>query len=509
MTSNHLLLYRLAELMLEQEKHILSVDVLFDDEQIGDFVKSIQIDSPYQQMLLEGVLTESVHDEKLYVSYTVEGYFHHVLGEVIYNGTERKSHEALKQIVEENKLNGAREGVEQCLIRDVQNDDLTRLIGLIDNVSNSTKVCVHPLAYAFLTCSFKSRHKEIRRVLKKLLKNYSLLDIDVISEAVSMLEEYHKKEHLEVICEFLYRFLNPKTTEEYRLLIKSLEYLSPLRRKKGLHALKGKFVSLRNVPSAVYYDLAYQYELISDFKNAFSLYAEALKKTKSDEQFKVKLYRHMAQVSLYEDDLKKAIHYAKKSNQIINKQSIPNYFEKGCNYSTLGEAYRQKESYSTALKYQIKSLEQSLEDFGSFDAITATSYNNLGLVYRSSGEYDLAIHCYEESLRIKENIYSKPNASIITTLNNLGVVYRYEERYDEALLKYKKSLTYSIQINGEHHVMTATILYNLAIVQKNNKDIASARKNCKKSYRLFKQLLGTNHSTTKLIKDKISELNDL
>ncbi len=71
MTANHLLLYRLAELMLQHEQHILPVDLLFDDGQIGDFVKSIQIDSPYQQMLLEGVLTESVRDEKLYVSFNV------------------------------------------------------------------------------------------------------------------------------------------------------------------------------------------------------------------------------------------------------------------------------------------------------------------------------------------------------------------------------------------------------------------------------------------------------
>ncbi len=49
MTSNHHLPYRLAELMLEHEQHILSVDNLFDDEIISDFVKSIQIDSPYQK----------------------------------------------------------------------------------------------------------------------------------------------------------------------------------------------------------------------------------------------------------------------------------------------------------------------------------------------------------------------------------------------------------------------------------------------------------------------------
>ena len=69
MTSNNLLLLRLAELMLQYEKNILPVDLLFDDDQIGDFVISIQIDSPYQQMLLEGVLTETVRDEKLYVSF--------------------------------------------------------------------------------------------------------------------------------------------------------------------------------------------------------------------------------------------------------------------------------------------------------------------------------------------------------------------------------------------------------------------------------------------------------
>jgi hypothetical protein len=43
--------------MLQKEHTSLLVDALFDDEQIGDEVKSIQIDSPYQQMLLEGVLT--------------------------------------------------------------------------------------------------------------------------------------------------------------------------------------------------------------------------------------------------------------------------------------------------------------------------------------------------------------------------------------------------------------------------------------------------------------------
>jgi hypothetical protein len=181
MTDNHLLLYRLAELMLEHEQHILPVDFLFDDDKIGDFVKSIQIDSPYQQMLLEGVLTESVKDEKLFVSFTVEGYFHYLLGEVIYNKTKGLAADALKQIVEENKLNGAKEGVEQCLIIDVHKADLTRLIWLIDESDKSLELAVAPLANALLS-------RAVGEVLNKLMINPSFHDLIVLGRVLSLFD---------------------------------------------------------------------------------------------------------------------------------------------------------------------------------------------------------------------------------------------------------------------------------------------------------------------------------
>lgn len=181
MSTNLLLLYRLAELMLEHEQHVLPVDLIFDDNHVGDFVKSIQIDSPYQQMLLEGVLTESVLDEKLFVSFTVEGYFHYVLGEVIYHRTEGLGAEALKQIVETNKLNVAKEGVEQCLIRDVQKTNLTRLIWLIDESDEVLELAVLPLSIAFL--SFK-----IRDVLSDLLISPTINDLILVSKVCSFFE---------------------------------------------------------------------------------------------------------------------------------------------------------------------------------------------------------------------------------------------------------------------------------------------------------------------------------
>ena len=105
MTDNYLLLYHLAECMLKHQQHYIAVDELFDDEVISDFVKSIQIDSPYQQMLHQGVLTESVRDEKLYISFTVEGYFHFVLGEVIFDHSKDKEYSYFITLLENNQLN--------------------------------------------------------------------------------------------------------------------------------------------------------------------------------------------------------------------------------------------------------------------------------------------------------------------------------------------------------------------------------------------------------------------
>jgi hypothetical protein len=181
MTSNHLLIYRLTELMLEHEQHVLSVDLLFDDDQIGDFVKSIQIDSPYQQMLFEGVLTESIRDEKLFVSFTVEGYFHYVLGEVIYNRTEGFGAEALKEIVETNKLNGGKEGVEQCLIR----FSIEKYFLVFDSI---TKI-MYDASFLEKPTTNLLRSASVVELAKFLIKHSEFKEIEIFKNSIQKLRD--------------------------------------------------------------------------------------------------------------------------------------------------------------------------------------------------------------------------------------------------------------------------------------------------------------------------------
>lgn len=188
MTSNHLLLYHLAERMLEQQQYILPVDELFDDEIVSEFVKSVQIDSPYQQMLLEGVLTESVRDEKLYVSFTVEGYFHFVIGDVIYDKSKDKDFTYLISLLEANSLNGVKEGVEQCLIKEVNLGHLDRLVAMIDAGGVAEEVARFPLVHAFMK-------NKVEYVFQTLMKNPSTSDWNVIKHVRGILLG-NQKQHI-------------------------------------------------------------------------------------------------------------------------------------------------------------------------------------------------------------------------------------------------------------------------------------------------------------------------
>lgn len=183
MTSNQLLIFRLAELMLEHELHVLPVDQLFDDEQIGDFVKSVQIDSPYQQLLMTGVLTESVKEEELFVSFTVEGYFHFILGEVIYLKTFQKNSDSLLLLMKKNRLKGISEGVEHCLIKEVEKGQYHRLFEIIDHGLPYSEYGVIPFSKALLSGNVEALLNDL--FTKKTDSDFKLL-LEVIHRFLVM-----------------------------------------------------------------------------------------------------------------------------------------------------------------------------------------------------------------------------------------------------------------------------------------------------------------------------------
>lgn len=499
MTSNHILLYRLAELMLEHEQHILPVDLLFDDDQIGDFVKSIQIDSHYQQMLLEGVLTESVRDEKLYVSFTVEGYFHFVLGEVIYKRTEGFGAESLKRIVEENKLNGAKEGIEQCLLRDVQNTDLTRLIWLIDEGGKALEISSYPLAQAFLIHS-------VEKILDLLLLDTTDNDISALENTIQKLEEWQKHEEVNSIYIKISKLILPNTFKKLSIIIDSSEYLNFEDGLKLLNSLKKSINQLEDKieQQLISQEIGIQFFNKDDYSNSEFYLNKSIELEKKINKkgrahlIKGRLYSYLCNVWIEKKQFEKALIHYKKELSILKKSKENEEYNFALVYNNIGHVFSDlydknlsKNHFVNAEKNYEKSLTMRYKIFGKYHPSTGIVYNNLGVLYSKAGDLEKSEKYHIHSLEIRQQIFAnKPPTDI--SYNNLSLLYLKKGDIKSAINFGEKALSIRLKEFGMLSSKTATSYNNLAWYYYDLKDYDLSLKYAKNGLKIRKKIFTSN-----------------
>ncbi len=498
MTDNHLLLYRLAEIMLEQENHILPVDLLFDDAQIGDFAKSIQIDSPYQQMLLEGVLTESVRDEKLTVSFTVEGYFHYVLGEVIYKRTEGLGAESLKRIVEENFLNGIKEGVEQCLIRDIERDDLSRLVWMIDNCDRHIELYTLPLSHTFL--KFGSNPSEsqllnfklsIKKIIRQVITKRTSNDIKVLENVIDFLESKSKYIIVKEVCSILLNEFHVNCSKSGILILKSLnhkEHKFKINFSKNLIEFQPNEVDKESAYFLFYranfLTEIYKYELaLKDFEHCLSI----LKKLKRNHKEDIaSCYNNIALLKCDVGDFKGALSILKENQKVKNIDSDYVYFH------NLGTIYIKIGNHKKAIENLRKSIEIKIRKYGFYHDQVQLAYNNLGVAYDDMGDFEKAEYYFNKSLNICYKIYGEHHDSVATSLHNIAGIKLSQDKIDEAIEIYRKALKIRISIFGENHEATANTYLHYSSVYEGTHENKKEYSLLKKSLQINENIFGKN-----------------
>ncbi len=547
--------------MLQNERTSLLVDALFDDEQIGDEVKSIQIDSPYQQMLLEGVLTESVKEEKLYVSFTVEGYFHYVLGEVIYNQTEGKGTEVLKQIVEQNKLNGIKEGVEQCLIRDVNRDDLSRLMWLIDSGGELLDLCSKPLAHSFLNINGQINSEDrltlayvnqIIKVTSQLFADPTDNDIDALSNGISYLEETQKNILIALIYQQINELIVPDNLKKSILYVKSIKHIPEKDRNSKLKNLAYfQIMEESDLLSKYYYSVGELFSFVGNYEKAIENHEKALsvrlnihgnQHSSTGESFnnlgillcdygnfeksieylekslsinlKVHGNQHPLTAITYNNlgyiwsdkDYDKAMEYYEKSLTIDLKVYGYQHPSTAITYNNLGYEWDEKGDYDKAIFYYEKSLAIRLIVYGDVHPELEQSYNNLGTAYVNKGDYEKAKKYLENSLAIKIKIHGNQHPSLGTNYSNLGKLFIDIGDYDQAIKYLNKSLSIKLKTVGNQHPSTAITYTNFGNVFKEKRDLIRAKKYYNKAYNIFFDSHGEDHPHTKLLVQKLNDL---
>ena len=480
--------------MLEKQQHILALDDLFEDEQIGAFVRSIQIDSPYQQLIFEEVLTETIKEERVMVTFTVEGYFHYVLGEVIEQQTLDKGAEALKQLLENNKLIGITEGVEQCLVRDVEKNDLSRLMWLIDEGGKALETSAYPLAQAFLIYP-------IERVMDELLADPSDNDIEVLEKAIKKLESAQQNDKVKIIYKKINSSIKPDNILKANLFVKSITYIPKERRKKELDKLSSFTVNEENeIAGDFYFSLAKQFEFIADYNKAIKFYEKSLDVTLKlfggNHKNIGSTYNNMGFIWKNKGDYDKAIDYYNKDLDFILK----NYGNKSSllatSYNNLGSAWSNKKNYNKAFKLFNKAIEINIKNHGKQHPRTALYFNNIGLALYDKGNYDEAIDYYEKSLKIKMKLYDKDHISISTTYNNIGLVWSAKKKYDKAIKYYQMSLEIKIKVHENEHPSLAISHNNLGLLWSDKKNYDKAIYHLEKALKIEILNHGNEHPST-------------
>jgi tetratricopeptide (TPR) repeat protein len=484
MTANHQLLYHLAELMLAEQQHQLPVDRLFDDERIGEFVKSIQIDSPYQQMVLEGVLTETFKEDKMYVAFTVEGYFHFVLGEVIFNQATGKGAEFLKEIIENNTLNGTQGGVEQCLIRDVEQDNLSRLISLIDQGGTSLEVCSVPLAHAFMQVKGNPKTKEemgkaqqtqIKLVMDELLTEPTDYDIDTLNKSIAILESTQLNLIVSSVFQMIFKYINPYSIDSAMLYVKSIRYAPAQNRKEYLKKISELKFDL-DTEKYISYLLALgsEYQNIADYDKAIECYEKSLFIIRDILELShpatAVFFNNLGLAWKEKGEYDKALENLQKSLFIRLKENGESHDTVCASYANLGSYWMEQGNYDKAKDCFDKSLAIDLKIHGAFHPSTAISYSNLGVSFKYKGDYKKAIDYTQKALAVQLEVNGESNSLIATYYGNIAGSFIEMGEFDEAIVNCEKALSVDLKIHGELHPSILTWYNNLGVVWQKKGD---------------------------------------
>ena len=556
MTDNHLLLYRLAELTLEHEQHTLPVDLLFDDNQIGDFVKSIQIDSPYQQMLFEGVLTETVRDEKLYVSFTVEGYFHYVLGMVLEAKCMNHSAQEIFDTISNNKLNGIIEGLEYLLIRKVENQEFEVLLWFIDYGVGFNSSTVDALAYGYIRASSNLNSQTIGDISKAIFATPTINDIDVIHDVINKIEQLQKKDVLGLIYESVLKYMEPKTAKTARIFANATQYLNTDEKTENLNFLTTLNFDLNNIEAVNFYQsIGSEWDMIGKYENSIRAFNKALSAiTPILDDYRsefAEINNNLGIALMHVGNLDKSLEHFNISLEIYTAHFGPEHYSIGTIHNNIGQLFQDKGDLESALEYYQQALIKDEVLYGNYHPNTAKTLNNMGSLYVATCKFEDAKTCYDKSLRIFlrifgelnqwtatiynnmslldvkqknissaigysqkalfiiENVFGVEHPWYATTVNNIGGIYMESGDLDNAMLYYNKGLIIKRRIHDENHASIAISIYNIGKCFHDLGDTKQARIYYDKAYGIFKMSLGEEHPNSKRIKNKISQLDDL
>ena len=179
-------------------------------------------------------------------------------------------------------------------------------------------------------------------------------------------------------------------------------------------------------------------------------------------------------------------------------------------HCNLGNCYKNKGDYNTALSKYVLSLVIDRELYGDNHPSTARSVSNMASCYLDLGEYNLALEKYEESLGIFKAFYvaTPKQPDIARSLCCIGQVLGKLGQYPEAVERLQESLDMRKRIHSGPHNDTAQSLFHLGEVNFLQGECSKAQQKYEVALQMFRTVYQNGHTDIDWCEARLREVKE-
>lgn len=425
----------------------------------------------------------------------MERYFHHILGEVLFNYSKIADAKFLEGLLVNTRLAGLDVGVSAALDHHVRVNNLSPLAFFIQNSSLQTStICIGPILTVFDIYG-------IIESLRLLFAEYEEKQIDLLVLVRKKLTYDGKKEVLQQLDDCLWGELNTKSEPQLRHLVllcpqlssRKLEdvrmffsnyqgivegALGPMPASHRLYILENigdaflkfseketallcfkqalEIAESKSSSLAVKSNIAMIYKGMANTELAISLYKEII--TESDHpnlwfiQANTKL--RLGEVYKQQNGLAEAENLFNETLTIYRK-ALGNYHsETASALGYFGSSLIYRKNWQAAKIIIEESMQIRIKLLGEKHTKTCISYVNYAEVLQELGELDISEFFLEKALAIRLNKFGRNHQDVAYTLSALGNLCTRKAENDKALTFHQEALEIRKLKLGLGHIFT-------------------------------------------------------
>ncbi len=200
-------------------------------------------------------------------------------------------------------------------------------------------------------------------------------------------------------------------------------------------------------------------------------------------------YKNIASTYKHMGNYAKALEFYSKNLKALQQATQYQAHEKwGDAYNQIGDLYRLRAFYDSALYFFNKSREIHERFAGRESLPVANDLNSIGAVYNEQGQYDKAIETFEKALKMRKKVSKTENLEFSQLYNNFGAAFEAKKLHTQALEYHAKALEIRLKYLGEKHALVANSYNNIGISYQAMGEYNVALDNFMKSANIWREV---------------------